>query len=273
VNGEPITAIDVAQRMKLLQISGNKSATRKEALDDLIDEILKLETANRYRMDITDAQVDATLGTMAGRMRASTDKFLEVLRHAGISPTSFKRKIRADIAWGEIVRGKFQARLQVRDADVSNVLQENKEGQTIAAYEYTLRPILFVTPTSAPVPMVEARRREAEGLRTRFENCDSGLRIARALRDVAVREPLMRNSADLSAKLREVLDNTALGHLTPPDVTPQGIEVFAVCDKKATKGENAASHDVRQKLFGQKFEAEGKQYLQKLRHTAMIEYK
>jgi peptidyl-prolyl cis-trans isomerase SurA len=121
--------------------------------------------------------------------------------------------------------------------------------------------------------MLEARRREAEGLRARFQNCDDGLRLARGLRDVAVREPILRNSADVSAKQREVLDGTAVGHLTPPDVTPQGIEVFAVCSKKATTGTNAAATDVRNELFGQKFEAQGKEYLQKLRRAAMIEYK
>jgi peptidyl-prolyl cis-trans isomerase SurA len=224
-------------------------------------------------MEIADSQVETTLNSMAGRMRTTPDKFLQALRQAGISPAMFKRKLRADLAWSEIVRGKFQASLQVRDADVSNALQIRKEEQKITVFEYTLRPILFVASSGAAPQLMEARRREAEALRARFQNCDEGLRLARGMRDVAVREPILRSSADVNNKQREVLDATAIGHLTPPDLTPQGIEVFAVCAKKQTKGENAAATDVRNELFGQKFQAQGKEYMQQLRRTAMIEYK
>jgi len=36
------------------------------------------------------------------------------------------------------------------------------------------------------------------------------------LRDVAVRDPVTRNSADLTPQLREVLGNIPVGHLTAP---------------------------------------------------------
>ena len=56
--------------------------------------------------------------------------------------------------------------------------------------------------------------------------------MARGLRDVAVRDPITRNSADLSPQLRDLLGNIQVGRLTPPEVTAQGLQMFAVCNKK-----------------------------------------
>jgi hypothetical protein len=101
-------------------------------------------------------------------------------------------------------------------------------------YDYTLRPILFVVPRG-DTAFQEARRKDAEALRARFTTCDSGLLFARSMRDVAVREPITKNSSDLVPALRQILDKTEVGHLTPPETTSQGIELFALCEKKETK--------------------------------------
>ena len=45
VNGEPITALDIAQRTKLIQLSTQKTPSRQEVLDELIDDKLKVQLA------------------------------------------------------------------------------------------------------------------------------------------------------------------------------------------------------------------------------------
>lgn len=273
VNGEPITAMDLQQRMKLHLISGNKSADRKEMLNELIDEQLKLQVARRYRIDIGDAEVDQVVSGMASRMRTNPTQFAHALSSAGVSINALKRKLKADLAWQNIVRGKFQASLQLRDKDVLAAVETRGKGKETTTYDYVLRPILLVIPRGAPVNTIEGRRREAEGLRTRFQNCDDGLRLARALKDVAVREPIRRSSGDFTGKLREVIDSIQIGHLTPPDLTPSGVEVFAVCEKNVGKGSSGAERDVREELYGERFQAQGKEYLRQLRRSAAIEIK
>jgi peptidyl-prolyl cis-trans isomerase SurA len=271
VNGEPITAVDLAQRTKLITTSSRKAPSRQEVLDELIDEQLKLQTGKRYRLEISDAEVDNVFASMAQRMRANPEQFAQALGQAGISASSLKRKIRADLMWQQIVRGKFQPSLQVRDRDVAAVLDSRRKDGNAVGYEYTLRPILFIVPRGTAANELESRRREAEGLRNRFANCDEGLRLARGLRDVAVRDPITRTSGELTAKLREVLDSTPVGKLTAPDITPQGVEVFAVCAKKESTASKVGERDAREELFGEKFTAQGKKFLQELRRSAMIQ--
>ena len=100
-----------------------------------------------------------------------------------------------------------------------------------------------------------------------------GLAFSRALRDVAVREPITRSSAELAPQLRELLGNMPIGQLTTPDVTPQGLQMFALCDKKESKTDSPIKREVRQKLFSERFESEAKKFLDEIRKSAMIEYK
>jgi len=73
--------------------------------------------------------------------------------------------------------------------------------------------------------------------------------------------------------LRQILDKTELGHLTPPETTPQGIELFALCEKKETKAETPEKREARDKIFGEQFQAKAKNYLRELRRQMMIERK
>ena len=97
--------------------------------------------------------------------------------------------------------------------------------------------------------------------------------MARGLRDVAVRDPITRNSSDLSPQLRDVLGNIQVGRLTAPETTAQGLQMFAVCGKKESTTESPLKREVREKLFVKRFESESKKYLEEIRKSAMIEYK
>lgn len=184
-----------------------------------------------------------------------------------------KARIRADMAWSQIIRGKFQSKFQIREKDVIEQVETRKKPDQ-AAYEYTLRPILFIVPRGSPATVFAARSKEAEALRGRFQGCEEGLAFARSLRDVTVRDPITRSSADLAASLRELLDKTVIGRLTPPEQTTQGVEVFAVCSKKEIAGgETPARREVRDEMLQERFVDQGKRYLRELRKSAMIEYK
>jgi peptidyl-prolyl cis-trans isomerase SurA len=277
VNGEPITATDVTQRMKMIEISTHKAPSREEALQELIDEKLKIQVGKKYGLEVSDTDVDNSFNTMARRSGVNAQQFAQQLTQAGVNVAALKRRIKADITWSQIVRGKFPSISTVGDKDISIFMETRKVDEKEAArekeaaYLFTLRPILFIVPRGSPDGVVEARRHEAEGLRTRFQTCEEGLALARALRDVAVREQITRTSTDIGAQQRAVLDGTQLGHLTPPEVTRQGIELFAVCAKTPVRGETVGKHQVREEVLNSRYNEQAKRFLEELRRSAMIE--
>ena len=133
-------------------------------------------------------------------------------------------------------------------------------------------PELLLELFSEEIP-ARFQRRAAEDLRSRFPSCAQGLPLARAIRDVAVREPITRSSADLPEPLREVLDKMPLGHLTTPDVTSQGLQMFALCDRKQTTHESPLKAQLRKEIFERRYAAASRSFLEELRRSAWIEYK
>jgi peptidyl-prolyl cis-trans isomerase SurA len=232
-----------------------------------------VQVARRYKLDITDADVESSFGDMARRMHVTADQLTQNLAQSGIDAKTLKARVRADLSWQYIIRGKFQSSLQVSEKSVlDQIATEKKTEGGDVGYDYTLRPILFVVPRGNTT-LQESRRKDAEQLRSRFTTCDSGLLFARSLRDVAIREPIVKNSSDLVPALRQILDKTEVGHLTPPETTPQGIELFALCEKKETKTETPEKREAREKIFSEQFEKKAKIYLRELRRQAMIERK
>jgi peptidyl-prolyl cis-trans isomerase SurA len=273
VNGEIITDYDIEQRTKFNTIAAHKTSSRQEVIEELIDDKLKVQIARRYKIDITDADVESSFGDMARRMHITADQLTQNLAQSGIDSKTLKARVRADLSWQYIIRGKFQSSLQVTEKSVlDQIATEKKTEGGDVGYDYTLRPILFVV-SRGNTALQESRRKDAEALRSRFTTCDTGLAFARSLRDVAIREPIVKNSSDLVPALRQILDKTEVGHLTPPETTPQGIELFALCEKKETKTETPEKRQAREKLFSEQFEAKAKNYLRELRRQAMIERK
>ncbi len=273
VNGEPITAFDIEQRSKLIQLSSRKPPPRQEVIEALIEDKLKVQIGKRYGLEVPATEVDNAYANIGRRMRQSPEEFTKGLERTGIRADTLKSRLRADIAWGQIVRGKFANTLQVGEKDVLNIIGARKGEAEDFGFDYALRPILFLVPRGASDAVIETRKREAEALRARFAGCEEGLPFVRALRDVVVRDPIRRNSADLSPQLREVLDAIPVGKLTPPELTQGGIEVFALCGKEKTTSETPGKREARDEIFQQRFLEQGKRYLSELRKQAMIEYK
>jgi peptidyl-prolyl cis-trans isomerase SurA len=170
------------------------------------------------------------------------------------------------------VRGRFQQSLQIGEKDILTAM-ESKPDDTVG-YDYTLRPILFLVPTGSPEAFIDGRKREAEALRGRFQGCEEGIAFARLLKDIAIRDQVVRSSADIPEELRKVLDGVEVGKLTPPEVTKFGVEMFAMCAKKESAADNTpGKRKVRDTIANERYEQRSKQYLQEIRRGAMIEYK
>jgi len=275
VNGDPITNFDIEQRSKLLQVSTQKTPPRQEVVEELINEKVKIQLLKRYTIPGVDKDVDNAYANMARRMRQSPKEFGEQLSKTGIMPETLKSRMKADIVWTQIIRGRYQPSFQFSDRDIQSKIDAKHPpgtAPTTVSYDYTLRPILFVVPRGSPPAAFEARAKEAEALRAQFQSCEEGIALARNVRFVAVRAPVTKNSAELPAALRDILTRTEVGRLTPPETTQQGVEVYAVCGRK--QGENALEKkEARDQLYNEAFESRAKAFLKELRSQAMIEYK
>jgi peptidyl-prolyl cis-trans isomerase SurA len=274
VNGEPITGFDIEQRSKLDFLSTHKQAARQDVINELIDEKLKIKEAKKFGVDPSSSDIDQSYGEMAGRMRVTTDQLTKSLEAQGIRSDTLKSRIRADMVWTSLVRGRYKERLQVGETDVNQAIKAEggDDTQKADAFEYKMQPVVLIVPKGSPPASFESRQKEAETLRSRVQTCDEANSYFKTMPNAAIREAVVRTSADIPPVLRKVLDDTPIGHLTPPEVTKQGVEMVVLCERKATTIDTPKRKEIRDKMYAQKYEATSKAYLDEIRKAAMIEY-
>jgi len=275
VNGEPITDFDIEQRSKLDFLSTHKQPSRQDVTNELIDEKVKIKEAKKYSVDPSASDIDQAYGSMASRMRITPEQLTKSLESQGIRPDTLKQRIRADMVWTSLVRGRFKERLQVGEKDVAAAVKAEGSDDTQQgdAFEYKMQPVVLVVPHGSGPAVIESRQKEAETLRTRVQTCDEANAYFKSMPNAAIREPVIKTSADIPAVLRKVLDDTPIGHLTPPEVTKQGIEMVALCARKPTTVDSPKRKEMRDKMYAEKYKATSDAYLQEIRRAAMIEYR
>lgn len=271
VNGEPITNYDIEQRSKFLTLTTRKTPPRNEVIQELIDEKIKVKEGKRYGIEYGQTEVDSAFANMSSRMRLTPEQLAKSLEAQGIRPATLKNRMRAELVWSNLVRGRFRQSLVVGEKEYESKI-DVKSDTGDGNFEYQMRPVVLIAPRADP-GTIEQRRKEAEALRTRVQSCDDAVTLFRSMRGAAVKELVVKTSADLPPALREILDKTTVGRLTPPEVTKQGIEMVALCSRKVTTADTPEKREARDKLYQQKFEAKSKEYLADVRKSAMIEYR
>jgi peptidyl-prolyl cis-trans isomerase SurA len=271
VSGEPITNLDIEQRTKLNFLTTRQQMPRQQVIDQLIDEKVKIKEAKRFGVDPTASDIDQSYAQMSQRMRISPEQLTKSLENQGIRPESLKSRLKAEMVWTSLVRGRYKESLQVGEKDVNERVKEGGESSQVEAFEYKMQPIVLLVPRGSPPATVEARKKEAEVLRERVQSCEAANSYFKAMQNGTIRDAVTRTSADLPAPLRELLDKTPVGHLTPPEITSKGVEMVALCERKATTVDTPKKREIRDKMFAEKYETKQKAYLADIRKAAMIE--
>ena len=275
VNGEPITNYDIEQRSKLTFLTTHKPPDRQQVIDELIDEKVKIKEAKKFGVDPTATDIDQSYAGMSSRMRISPEQLTKTLENQGIRADTLKARLKAEMVWTSLVRGRYKESLQVGEKDVAAAIQVGggEEKQETEAFEYKMQPIVLIVPRGSGPAAIEARHKEAEALRNRVQTCDEANALFKTMQNAAIRDTISKTSADIPPVLREVLDKTPIGHLTAPEVTKQGIEMVALCARNPTTIDTPKKKEIREKMYAEKYEAKSKAYLLEVRKAAMIEYR
>lgn len=274
VNDVPISNYDINARTALLRLQGASSAQASSgAENELIDEALQRAEARRLGISVTQAELDQALQTIASRSGLSVSQLGQALGQRGVDLATLRSSIEAQILWDQVIRARFQATVRVDEQDVLAAL-DNRSGDEAASEltttEYTLREVVFIVPEGSGANTRDQRRREATAFRSRFESCAAGISAARELNGVVVQAESRRFSSDLSPELDGLLQETAVGRLTPPEDGPEGVVMFAVCNKRDVRSDAEARRDVESELRNEEGLLLSRGYLRDLRASATI---
>lgn len=273
VDNTPITDTQIAERARLMALEhkGTSNSDRlKLALNELVDEALKLEEAKRIGLTVTQAQVDQAYINIARNLKVSGDKLTQLLLGSGVNPQTLKDRLKAGIAWQGVVQRVVSPTVNVSDLSLEE--QARKELSSYDNYDYILKEVLFVIPKGAKVS-TSRRTAQANQYRKSFSGCDGAVKLSLSYTDVAVVDLGRRHATQLPDPIAKELAQLNVGQLTKPRVGNGGVSMLAVCAKDAAEDTSFVKSKLRQEEGNDKVQTAADAYLKSLRAKAAITYK
>lgn len=270
VNETAITDTQIAQRAQLLRLEGRGSSASNRlatARQELIDEQLKLQEAERLGIVVTEAEVDDAVVQLAQGMRISTDNLNRVLTENGANPQVLRDRLKAQLAWQRISRQVIAPRVQFSELELEQQAAaqlDDKDG-----YDYVLKQVLFIIAPGSNQSQSQ-RTAQANQYRNSFQGCDSAVELSLSYTDAAVLDVGRRHATQLPDAIAEELARLQVGGITQPRVGEDGVSMLAVCSKAEARDLTFVTGQVRQEVGGELLQAEAEKYLQNLRDQASI---
>lgn len=246
-------------------------AYRKKALEELIEERLKLQEARRLGITIDDAQVDDIINNIASRNKKTPEQFAQDLKRMGADISSMRERFRATLAWNSVVRRRFSAQVAVSQREIDRMVS-SAAGDAEDKVELRLHRVTLPVTGKFDQKVMAQKLDEAERIWRNFKGCSTtaslGKEIGAKFEDLGMTKP-----SAVPEPTRSLLLNAKDGEMVPPNMSSKGVELYAVCSRKVIKADEQVREQVAQELQQKEFEVLAERHLRDLRQDAHIEYR
>lgn len=240
VNDQVISTFDVRQRAMLLLVSAGIQVTpemqqraQAQALRDLIDERLQLqETRERYDISISPAEIDRRLSDIARQNNTDLAGLTQSLAADGVSISTLRSQIEADIAWSRLISGLYGTRLRISEADILETQQRIAAAATRPQYQISE---IFL-PAETPQQFEEME----QGAMRLLQEMQRGAPFPLVARQFSQAPSAAAGgdigwiaSTELAPELQPIAERLQPGQVSLPIRTPNGVYIIAMRDRRA----------------------------------------
>lgn len=273
VNDVPITGFDLGQRAQILLALGfppsDQEGLRQEALNQLIDERLKLQATRDMKIDVTPEMIEGGIEAFAEQTGMSADNFRSRLKAQGVSDQALSDMARAEIGWLQVIRARFSDRVTPDEADIEAELARIGG----AGAEYHVLEI--------GLPFDAAGRGEAE-TRELAEELSRSLGSGSSFEQAVARysaSPSRERGGDVGwistdgmpPELRQELAGLEVGQVSRPLPVSGGISILKLVDKRSSAGASDADREaITNRMMNERGARLADGLLQELRRDALI---
>lgn len=292
VNDQPITELDLTQRIVLLDILGDTprgGMTKRQALQDLIDDVVKIEEAKRFNMLPSESEVNERIARLAKNMKLTRDQLFAKLKAKGISETTFRTYMQADMGFTRIIQGKYREDIKVSPAEVDakTAAIKSQVGEQVAKVmsDPRMKPITVFTlmeinlPVDGEDPMLlQSRAIEAAQVLQRFKGCGSLKSASQGIFDVKKGKTFEADASKLPPQMRQALEKAGTGRAIGPMRGKQSIQLIALCGtRKLTPPKPSFEMPTREQIerivLNEKYDKLEQDYLATAREKVYVEYR
>lgn len=247
VNDKVISTFDVRQRATMLLLFANLQPTpelleraRAQALRDLVDEQLQVGEAARFDINVTGDAIDRRMVEMAQRSDTTLDRLTGDLARSGVSVTTLRAQIRAEIAWQRLIAGMYNSRVRISERDITETQQRIAANARRPQYE--MSEIFLPADTPAEFNQMEqGAMRLLEQMQQRAPFPMVARQFSQSPSAAAGGDLGWISATELAPELRPIAERLQSGQVSLPVRTQNGVYIIAMRNRREGIPDGAAS--------------------------------
>ncbi len=239
VNDNVISTFDVRQRASLLLVSAGIQSTpemqqraRAQALRDLVDEQLQLEEAEKFEITVTPDQVERRLTDIARQNQTTLDGLAAQLARDGVSISTLRGQIAADMAWQRLMGGMYNSRVRISEVEIRETQQRIAANAT--------RPQYQISEIFLPAESEQEFAEMQQGAMRLLQEMQRGAPFPLVARQFSQAPSAAAGgdigwiaATELAPELQPVAAQLQEGQVSLPVRAPTGIYIIAMRDRRA----------------------------------------
>ena len=153
VNDQPITTVDVRNRMRLIIAStgltqidpATLTQIQSQAIRGLVDENLQLQAAREYDVEVSEAEINGSIQDLADRNNTTIAAIVSDLEQSGVDVSTLRHQLEAEIAWQFLVNGRYGSRIRISDQQIQMALE--RLAASASQPQYRIFELFFEIPS------------------------------------------------------------------------------------------------------------------------------
>lgn len=227
-------AMELQQVYRFSQREALNEAERQrgELLDRLIRQMLLLEAALTLKITVSDTEVEQYIKDFKDRYKIETDEeFKKQLNREGMTLVAFREQSERNLKTEKLVMGRIVPRLQIRDREIQEFYEENRDQLSTKTDKVNLRHIFVAFKPSqadrdAALENVTKARNEIETDGAKFE--EFAQRYDTSQQAGALVEATTEELSKLPELFQNALTNLEIGAVSEPVDGDKGLYVFRI---------------------------------------------
>ncbi|EAU52725.1 Probable PpiC-type peptidyl-prolyl cis-trans isomerase [Rhodobacterales bacterium HTCC2255] len=266
VNDQIITNYEISQRIKMLEIFGAKSVSKKEVINSLINERLYTYSANELGALPNNSEIDKGLDDFAKRGNLNKKDLLAYLDTRNVSQETLLAYITSGLTQRKVIQKKFVNNIIISQSDVASAIDLegllSKDNFNIVEYiEIKFLNLLSDKKSLKYLNTINKMVDNCLDLQSEVKKYENISLIVHKKRSNDLQKNILNELNNLDINETKVVKNLKNEHY-----------LLMLCSRNSEMDKNTIE-TLRNKIFNNRINKIGKAYIQKLKGEAFVDIK
>ena len=266
VNDQIITNYEISQRIKMLEIFGAKSVSKKEVINSLINERLYTYSATELGALPNNSEIDKGLDDFAKRGNLNKKDLLAYLNTRNVSQETLLAYITSGLTQRKVIQKKFVNNIIISQSDVASAidLEDLLSKDNFNIVEYI--EIKFLNLLSD-----EKSLKYLNTINKMVDNCLDLQSEVKKYENISLTVHKKKRN-DLQKNILNELNNLDINETKVVKNLKNENYLLMLCSRNSEMDKNTIE-TLRNKIFNNRINKIGKAYIQKLKGEAFVDIK